>query len=241
MGAKKLDDTSSKYYFNKISGDELLNLLAIAVEKSVEIVVWLKGHEKDIQIYYPIKLEKNEGRLHLEYAPGILKPKKSDFINHPIFLKMNMDKFYIFGHGKLLFENDSYQISTSSIFYKSQQRENIRVEADPKLNLKMEIKINEEIYNINDISASGASFLIPQEKISDFEIGKILSRITIQIEDKKFKVPSIEVVKELEKTQPNFKCFAVKFLNMHIEEETQLVIKLTSLKRKIDILKSKNK
>lgn len=43
MEAKKLKDPTTKYYFNKITGDELLELLTIAVQNSVEIVAWLKG------------------------------------------------------------------------------------------------------------------------------------------------------------------------------------------------------
>ncbi len=241
MEAKKLIDPSTKYYFNKITGDDLMELLSLAVEKSVEIVAWLKGQEKDIQIYYPIKLDKNQNKLYLDYTPALMKPKKSNFINHNIFLKMNMEKYYLFGHGKLIYENEAYFISTSSVFYKSQQRENIRVEASPILKIKMEIKLGEEIFNLKDMSASGASIFIPPEKASEFEIGKKISKIIFQLENESFKVPKAEVVKEIEGPPSDLKCMAIKFLDILPSEETRLVIKLTTLKRKMDILKSKKK
>ena len=241
MEAKKLTDPSTKYYFNKIIGDDLLEMLSMAVEKSVEIVAWLKGQEKDIQIYYPIKLDKNQGKLYLDYTPALLKPKKSDFIDRNIFLKMNMEKYYLFGHGKLKYENEAYFISTSSVFYKSQQRENIRVEASPTLKIKMEIKLGEETYNIRDISASGASIFIPLEKAPNYEIGKKISKIIFQLENESFKVPKAEVVKEIEGPPSDLKCIALKFIDIPPSEETRLVVKLTTLKRKMDILNSKKK
>lgn len=239
MEAKKLKDPTTKYYFNKITGDELLELLTIAVQNSVEIVAWLKGQENDVQIYYPTKLDKNEGKLFLEYRPSLLRPMKSNFINHQIFLKMNMEKYYIFAHGNLHFGSDEYFINTSSVFYKSQQRENLRLQSAPDLDFKMQIKIGDDFYNLNDLSASGASFFIPQEKAVKFEMGKIYSHIFITLETDTFKIPKCEVVKELE--VPNQKCLAVKFLNVNISEETKLVVKLTSLLRKIELLRAKKK
>lgn len=244
MEAKKLKDPTTKYYFNKLIGDELFELLALAVENSVEIIAWLKGQEKDIQIYYPAKLDKTEERLYLEYSPALLKSKESNFIKHNIFLKMNMGKFFIFGHGKLFFENEKYFLKTSSVFYKSQQRENLRLEAAPDLNIKMQIKIGEDLFEINDASASGASFFIPPEKINNFPLGKTLSKIVLNLEDESFKIPRLEVIKEIEvknKTSSNLKCIAVKFIDIFSTEETKLVVKLTSLIRKIAVLRTPKK
>lgn len=152
---------------------------------------------------------------------------------------MNMEKYYIFAHGKLHFGSDEYFINTSSVFYKSQQRENLRLQSAPDLDFKMQIKIGDDFYNLNDLSASGASFFIPQEKSAEFEMGKIYSHIFITLENDTFKIPKCEVVKELE--LPNQKCVAVKFLNVNISEETKLVVKLTSLLRAIELLRAKKK
>lgn len=242
MEAKKLPDPTTKYYFNKITGDELFELLAMAVEAYVEIIGWLKDHEKDIQIYLPTKLDKNEGKLYLEYNPALLKPKKSHFINHMVFFKMNLEKFYIFAHAKLYYENDSYFIKTSSVFYKSQQRENLRLNSAPDLNIKMNIKIGEDYFEINDASASGASFFIPSEKISEFGPGKPYSKIVLTLEDESFKIPRLEVVHEISvKHNQNLKCIAVKFIDISSIEETRLVVKLTSLIRKIAVLRAPKK
>mgnify|MGYP003546695565 CR=1 FL=1 len=72
MEAKNIKDPTTKYYFNKIMGEELLDTLTKAVENAVEMVLWLKNLEKDVQIYYPIKLDKKEGKLFLEYRPSLL-------------------------------------------------------------------------------------------------------------------------------------------------------------------------
>jgi hypothetical protein len=244
MEAKKLKDPTTKYYFNKITGDELFELLSIAVQNAVEIVAWLKGQENDVQIYYPTRLDKNEEKLYLEYRPSLLRPMKSNFIEHKIFLKMNMEKYYIFAHAKLHFESGTYFLDTSSVFYKSQQRENLRFQSSPEFDIKMQIKFGEDIYNLNDVSASGASFFVPKEKISQFEMGKIYTHIFITLETDTFRIPKCEVIKELESPNnppPNHKCLAVKFLNIYTSEETKLVVKLTSLIRAMELLKAKKK
>lgn len=244
MEAKKLKDPTTKYYFNKITGEELLDTLTKAVEDAVEMVLWLKDLENDVQIYYPIKLDKNAGKLFLEYRPSLLHPMKSKFIDRQVFAKMNMEKYYIFAHGKLHFEENTYFLDLSSVFYKSQQRENLRLESAADLNIKMQIQIGEDSFEINDTSASGASFFIPQEKLPNFAPGKTYSKIVLTLEQESFKIPRLEVLKEIEvknKTSSNLKCVAVKFTDIFSTEETKLVVKLTSLIKKIAILRTPKK
>lgn len=253
MSDKK--DPNKKHYFQVVSDDEFsASLLMLCnLEDAQHFTIWEKGEDEDqAELYEVVKyfpesktIKMNPTGKLMTKITGSLKTGKQVLVKIPI-----QDKINYFTGGKLKFhpEDLTYSIAIDQEIYKSQQRGNYRLNASPVI--PIQFKIDNQVFEANDISVGGTSFLINESEANRFIKGTLFNDCTIRFDRKNYHIPIAQIAgvfaPNKENNIPLNKLkIGIAFKGLPRKTEDELYIKITTeargeeMKKKFDDILAK--
>ncbi|WP_419173303.1 hypothetical protein [Halobacteriovorax sp.] len=225
-------DANKKFYFSEIPKDERLSFLRRAVSDGLSVEVWQKGHDKDKVEKFKIKsLDEDNLELSVDFDASIIaklagsKNKESE-----VLIKITFKSVYLFSSSFLSFNSASelYSLKADRPFYKSQQRTNYRLHANSYI--PIQIKIEEDVFDCNDISAGGISFNCSSEFKEKFAKETIFAKATVRLASKRFEIPQLKIAATWPNDSDSEKPLGIgaAFQNMDKDVEEDLVLSINS-------------
>ncbi|OUR96963.1 hypothetical protein A9Q84_11545 [Halobacteriovorax marinus] len=192
----KKKDANKKHYFSIVETDKVHSVLTCCAKDGLTAYLWDQGHKESELEEYEIAGFENSKKLILKSKGGFLsKLSKSKLTDKQIYIKFNYDKFQYFTYGVLNYnkEEKSYFINIIREVYSSQQRTNYRLNANNFV--KIQFKLEDEVYDAHDISAGGTSFSLPEAEKDKYPEGQIFKSCMLRLNKDKFEIPEVKVAK----------------------------------------------
>lgn len=190
-----MSDANKKYYFTQIFQDEVESFLSRAVKDQAVATIWQKGQEKDDVEEFTVKsFTKERMTLTLDFNASILsKLAGAKNKDKKVLIKITYGPVYIFSNSTLVKDpnSDFYFIEMNNDVFKSQQRSNYRLNANRYI--KIQFKIDNEVFDALDISAGGTSFIVPIEMKERFAKGKSFENCVIRFANTNFELPIVKI------------------------------------------------
>lgn len=225
-------DANKKFYFSEIPQDEKLSFLKRAVTDGLSLEVWRKGQDKDkIEKFKVRAFDEQSLKLSLDFdASLIAKLAGSKNKDQDVLIKITFKSVILFSSSHLIFipEDDIYKMTIDQPVYKSQQRSNYRLHANAYI--PIQVKVEEDVFDCNDISAGGLSFNCSQEFGDKFTKESIFENATVRLGSKRFNIPQLKIAA----TWPNEgseekPCgIGAAFVNMDKDIEEDMVLTINS-------------
>ena len=250
-----MEDANKKFYFDVISDHDVTSFFTKAAEDNKSAEVWKKGQDKEkVENFKVISFDEDTRALRLRFqTSGLLGAlKSSQNIGKDVLFKIPFDNIYLFTNTNMSYdpEQDHYHAVLDRDVYKSQQRSNYRLEATKFI--RLQFKIDDIVYEANDISAGGTSFTIDSSDIERYPKNTIFSDCKVKITKFTYEIPEARVAShsefiyrdefgnELVKTK-----IGVAFQNLPKKVEEELTITVNSEARgeeirKLNMMKSQS-
>lgn len=250
-------DPNKKHYFQVASNEEFAQtmLMHCSQEDSRALIIWEKGEdEDDAEIYEAVDYFANSKIIHLRPTgklitrmTGSTKAGKQVLVKVPI-----EDKINYFTGGRLKFHPDdlSYTLEIQQQIYKSQARGSFRLNSSDVIPIAF--KIDDQVFDALDISVTGTSFEIgnDKEEVERFLKGKIFQDCTLRFDRKNYHIPIAQIAVQIPLTdehgKPNNRIkVGVAFKALPRKTEDELYIKISTeargeeMKKKFDTILSK--
>ncbi len=188
------NDPNKKHYFHVATHSEFAESMKMhcSIDNSPTLTIWEKGDtDEEAEIYGAV--DYNPGQKTIKLKPmgrlitkitGSTKASKMVLIKIPIEEKINY-----FTGGKLKFHPDElmYTLEIQEQIFKSQARANFRLNASEVI--PIQFKIDDQVFDAQDISISGTSFIINAHDCERFTKGKIFYSCTIRFDRKNYHIP----------------------------------------------------
>jgi hypothetical protein len=191
-----MPDKNKKHYFDKVNKTEFKGIFTnLLGEPDPHVIIWQKGHEEVIEEFVPTKFTPEENALYVRKKGSFIdRIVGSDFVDNEVLVKFDVDRYKYFMTAKLFFSPTAkeFKISIAGDFYKSQQRENYRLETDQDNSIQ--IKMNNYLYNCLDISAGGTSLIISDKEKANYPKGKIFNKCELIYNKKIYTIPAIKIM-----------------------------------------------
>lgn len=238
-------DANKKHYFSMISDrGKMGDILKSMADQEVEVVLWKQGQKPEeaekfqLQSYvdgHKILTIKGKGLLTKFVASSLCKEET-------VLFKACLDRFQYFGSGKLEFDKNttSHNFHLTGNLFISQQRTNYRLQASK--NVRIQFKIDEEVFEGLDISAGGTSFIANPSDQERFAKGKFFENCVLRVGKVDFTIPQVKVagtwpVKDNEDNMTGLG-LGIQFLNLPSQLDEDLCRHINSEARAEEILKS---
>ncbi len=225
-------DANKKFYFSEIPKDERLSFLKRAVTDGLSVEIWCKGQDKDKVERFKVKsLNEENLELTLDHDASIIaKLAGSKHKEKEVLIKITFKSVILFSSSYLAFNasEDLYKMKVDRPVYKSQQRSNYRLHANAFI--PIQIKIEEDVFDCNDISAGGTSFNCPADFVEKFKKEAIFADATVRLASKRFQVPQVKIVASwpIDNNEETPIGIGVAFQNMDKDIEEDLVLSINS-------------
>ena len=189
-------DANKKFYFDVMPDKDVTSFFQRAQEDAKTAEVWRKGQEKEkVEHFKVVSFDKSTRALRLKFQPsGLLGAlKTSANLKKEVLLKISFDKIYLFTNTTLNYdpETDLYHTMINRDVYKSQQRSNYRLEATKFI--RIQFKINETVFEANDVSAGGTSFTVDADEAFKYPKGDIFKDCKIKITKFTYEIPEVKI------------------------------------------------
>jgi hypothetical protein len=191
-------DPNKKHYFQLASHEEFTESIQMqcTLNEAPPITIWEKGEDEDhAELYQPVQYFphprilklKATGKL-LTQITGSLKAGKQVLVKIPI-----EDKVNYFASGRLTFDPNEmiYSLEMAQEIYKSQARGNYRLNASKVI--PIQFKIDNQVFDALDVSASGTSFSIDPSEAERFAKGKVFPDCTLRFDRKNYHIPVAQI------------------------------------------------
>ncbi len=194
----KVKSAHQKYYFNTIDEGEILACLESAVAQSLPVEIWEMGVGKnEVEKYSAREFDRDSRQLFLT-PPGpspLQTVWVSRYLGKEVCLKIDADKVQYFTYTKLNGHpaSQKYWVSVKGEVYRTQQRFDYRLAADPRFPIQIHIEGRGEYSGI-DVSVGGASFCVSGECQQHFAKGTIFKDCRIKLKGTEFCIPKAKVV-----------------------------------------------
>ncbi|MFG1501604.1 PilZ domain-containing protein [Halobacteriovorax sp. XZX-3] len=225
-------DANKKFYFSEIPFEEKISFLKRALSDGLIIEIWRKGQEKDKVESFKIKsFDESELEFTLDFdASLIAKLAGSKNKDNEVLLKIKFKSVILFSSSYLSFiaAEEVYKLKVDRPVYKSQQRSNYRLHANAYI--PIQIKIEEDVFDCNDISAGGISFNCPKDFADKFKKESIFDNATVRLASKRFEIPQVKIAATwpIENNEETPMGIGIAFMNMDKEVEEDLVLSINS-------------
>ncbi|EQC46021.1 PilZ domain-containing protein [Bacteriovorax sp. Seq25_V] len=190
-----MSDANKKYYFTQIDQEEVKSFLSKAVKDKQVAAIWQKGQDKDaVEEFEILGFDEVSMRLDLGFKASLLaKITGSKNKDSEILLKITFGSLYIFTTSILKFdkEKDYYTAIIDRDIFKSQQRSNYRLMANRFI--KIQFKIDNEVFDALDISAGGTSFIVPTEMKERFPKEQIFQGCVLRLAGVNYTIPEAKI------------------------------------------------
>ncbi len=236
------DDPNQRHYFKECNPEEFDSFCNKLSAHAAEINLWAKGRpEQDVETFDIQSIKERE--LALKPKGGLLKKiMSSNLINKDVCLKFDNQKINYFTTGILRFDKETrtYLFKLGEMVYISQQRSNYRLSASHII--KIQIKIEGEVFDGLDISAGGTSILVDNDRLDEFSKGRILENCVLRFMRQKFTITQAKVVRTWEKNDEQGNPYervkvGLSFINMPKDTEEELFKQINAEARAEEIRK----
>lgn len=252
MSEKK--DPNKKHYFQPAEAEEFAEsmLMQCSLENANPLMIWEKGENEDqaelykASEYFPIpKIIKMKptGKLVTKIT-GSTKAGKQVLIKVAI-----EDKINYFTGGRLKFhpEDLTYSLEIQQDIFKSQQRGTFRLNASAVI--PIQFKIDEQVFEVLDISIGGTSFVVDEIDKERFTKGKLFKECTLRFDRKNYYIPLAQIAILIPMTENDRPCgkykVGISFKDLARKTEDELYIKISTeargeeMKKKFDSILAK--
>lgn len=201
-------DANKKHYFS-VLGDQgkIKEILEQIDNDSSEVVLWKQGQTPEEAETFQ-KAGHDSGKLTLTLkAKGLMaKFKTSSLVKEEIVLfKGIVDKTQYFCTGTLDYDKATanYTFKFTGDFYFSEQRTNYRLVSGR--HAVIQFKIDDEVFDCQDISAGGTSFVTAPSNMNRFVKGKVFENCTLRLNREQFIIPQTKIASiwELKDSEEN--------------------------------------
>lgn len=239
------NDANKKHYFSMLSDRTKLGEIFSAMKKQeIEIVLWKQGQTPEEAEKFQVLDYQEQSKMFTIKGKSLL----TKFIacalckEETVLFKGTVDKLQYFSSGKLEYDkattNHQFQI-TGPVFV-SQQRSNYRLQASKTV--RIQFKIDNEVFDGLDISAGGTSFIAKPEDKERFAKGKFFENCTLRVGRVDFTIPQVKVagtwpVKDDEDNVTGLG-LGIQFLNLPAQLDEDLCRHINSEARAEEIRKS---
>ncbi len=239
------NDANKKHYFSMVNDRaKITELLTAMAKQLIEVVLWKQGQEPEEAEKFQVANYSDASKILTIKGKSLLtKFMASTLCNEEtVLVKGTLDKLQYFGSGKLEFDKNTtdhhFQL-TGSLFV-SQQRTNYRLQANR--NVRIQFKIDNEVFDGLDISAGGTSFISRPEDQERFAKGKFFENCTLRVNRVDFTIPQVKVagnwpVKDDEDNVTGFG-LGIQFINLPAQLDEDLCRHINSEARAEEIRKS---
>jgi hypothetical protein len=231
-------DPNKKHYFQPITHEDFAEIMLVqcSKENAPSVTIWEKGESEDLaELYTAVKYLTQEKIIKLKPSgklvtkiTGSTKSGKLVLIKIPIENKINY-----FTVGKLKFhpEDLTYSFEVAQDIFKSQQRDNFRLNSGPVISIQF--KIDDQVFDAMDISAGGTSFEIDEAQKARFAKGLFFKDCSIRFDRKNYYIPLAQVAILLPMPDEEGKVgkklkVGISFKNLPSKTEEELYMKITS-------------
>lgn len=248
MSDKK--DPNKKHYFQTATAQEFAeNLLTQRNKEGTEpITIWEKGEAEDQAELYELVDYLPDSKMIKLSPTGKLKTKITGSLKagKVVLAKIHIaEKIHYFTGGLFKFhpKDLTYTLEIQQDIFKSQQRENFRLNASDVI--PIQFKIDDQVFDALDISVGGTSFEIDQAEASRFAKGKIFKECTLRFDRKNYYIPEAQVAIHIPLTsedgKPNGKLkVGISFKDLPRKTEEELYIKVSTEARGEEMKKKFN-
>lgn len=247
--AKNNKDPNQKHYFETLENQQVPEFLAEIKKFGGELQLWSEGKHQKAETFYVEDIDQSGNAPVLKLSKkssGLFgKITGSSLINQSVLLKMALGKFSYFTQTFLDYDTKDalYEIAIRDKVFKSQQRSNFRLQASEYI--KIELKFHQQSFLCHDISASGLSFIDPQNKLG-LTKGSIIENAQVTLNQKAFEIAKILVVASFEGEDRDGNQFegikyGLAFNDLSEEVEEKLTIHINSEARGEEVQKQLKK
>lgn len=238
-------DANKKHYFSVLGDQGKVKTLIEEIGKDPsDITLWKQGQTPEEAETYQKDGYDSENLSLILKAKGLMaKFKTSSLVNEKIvLLKATVDRTQYFCTGKLDYDkaSASYTFKVTGNFYFSQQRSNYRLTAGK--HVIIQFKMDDEVFDCQDISAGGTSFLTELSNKERFVKGKIFENCTLRLNREQFQIPQAKVagawdIKDDEENVTGLG-FGIQFVNLSAKLDEDLCKHINSEARAEEIRKT---
>ena len=229
-----ISDENKRFYFNKLQDKEEETFFSEVAKRKGDIFILRRGAEKEKVEHYSIVFV-NEKKIMMERTGLILKFARSKSEGKNVIVKIPLDEELYLSSSVLNFDKNTrlYNIKISDDIYQAVRRKDYRLMANKDLIMKL--KINNEEYDCNDVSAGGASMTL--DKDSSLNKGEIFSKVHLLISDTSYIIPKIKIVAVKEESETKI-TLGLAFLDVPYDIDEKLSLQINSEAREYEILKT---
>ena len=237
-----MEDGNKKHYFVKLEGTELVDTFMVLSLENAPVKAWRKGqNEEDAEDYLTKRFNPQKMYVALKPQKKILGFIAFGGTKKNLFFRFGRNNLLTFTTGTISWEKAEYRLYLKEPAFRCQKRSNYRLLADSSN--KINLKINDEILDVFDLSASGAGIIIPKSEKKRFEKGREFKNCKVFLNDVPYDIPIAEVASLWEERTAFFKEtgnleVGLKFRDMTADGEERLSRKIQSLAREAEIRKT---
>lgn len=213
-------------------------------KQSVEVILWKQGQKpEEAEKFQLLEYQESHKLLTIKGKSLLTKFIASSLCkDETVLFKAIYDRFQYFASGKLEFDKATTNHSlhlTGSLFV-SQQRSNYRLQATR--NVRIQFKIDNEVFEGLDISAGGTSFIANPADQERFSKGKFFENCILRVNRMDFTIPQVKVagtwpVKDDEDNVTGMG-LGIQFINLPTQLDEDLCRHINSEARAEEIRKS---
>lgn len=242
MSDKKPDD-NEKFHFNPVNKKEIPSILKEIHEENPEILLWKKGDDDHKETYSIQHLDDASLTLTLKIKGSFLDLlKKSKLAGNKVLCKLPMEKIIYFSEGNFEYneKEQKYQLQIDGAFYRSQKRKDYRLKRSRIVTLK--IKIGDKVFDCEDVSAGGASFLLTATDLVPYPKGSEFKQCELQVNKNRYLIPTLKIAAHIDTkvedaTKGKIFKIGVQFLGLSPSLDEKLSRDITGEARAQEMLK----
>jgi hypothetical protein len=191
-----ISDANKKHYFETVKIDEAKSICTSFAKDGQTIVLRGEGRpETELENFEILSFNPETMVMGIRSKGSLLaKLTGSPLTGKVVFVKMSSSRFHLFTTSKLVFDEESkdYTLTLDAAFFKGQQRSNYRLMASTFIKIQFKIN-NDEVYEGLDVSAGGTSFIVPADKVDQYEKGSEFLENTLRLNKVNFTIPRCRV------------------------------------------------
>lgn len=189
------NDPNKKHYFDTIAKEEAHEVFSELASSEQTLNLWVKGKaEEDVEEFEVQSFNPDDHSFTLKLKASFFKRLGgSKLVGKEVLMKAPYERFHYFTTGKLIHnkENGLYHFATSGEVFKSQQRQNYRLNAS-RFHI-IQFKIDNEVFDGLDISAGGTSIKVSALHKERFAKGKLFETCRLRFNRYQFDIPKAQI------------------------------------------------
>ena len=240
----KEQDANKRYYFRELDPSQVSEVLSKLISESAEVFLWRKGQTKEKMEHFHV-VGVGGNTIQIKGKGLFANLARSENENEEVFIKICLKTKQFFTNSYLYVgDGGDYRLDIREVVFEGLRRKDYRLNSSKRISIK--IKIGEESYDCNDISAGGVSLIIEEKFAKPFVKNSLFEDCTITLNRVSYPVVEGKVVgrwdikeenkEENDEEEPKVKV-ALTFTDMKEKINENLCVHINSEAREEEILK----